>query len=274
MTTFLISALLLAGCLSKASDGGKVIARFDGTTITDKQFTRKVASLPKDVKAYALGHKRDFLEDMISEHYLLKEAQRRGIEKNPEVRELIESAQKKIITAKLIEIEVDKKITLDSAEAQTYYDEHKEEFMTPLTLRASHILVKTEVEAGALKAELQAGGDFENIARKNSLDATAIRGGDLGFFQKGQFLPEFEQVVFAMNKGELKGPVHTQFGYHLIKLTDRLEPALRSFDSVKPLIGQRLANLKRSRLFKTFISGLKKDLKPNIDEQALESTGD
>ena len=92
--------------------------------------------------------------------------------------------------------------------------------MTPLLLKASHILVKTAEEAEAIRKELEAGADFEEMARKNSLDSTAIRGGDLGFFQKGRFVPEFEEAVFQMKKGELSPVVQSQFGWHVIKVME------------------------------------------------------
>ena len=129
--------------------------------------------------------------------------------------------------------------------------------MTPLMARASHILVKTESEARSIKSELDAGSDFEELARKKSLDNTAIRGGDLGYFQKGQFVAEFEKAAFDMKKGQISEPVQTQFGYHIIKITDRMEPSLRDLNSVRMLVRERIIGEKKSKAFKELVQKAK-----------------
>ena len=255
----------------KKTDNSNVLARFDNETVTESEFLKKVAALPKAIQAVASDRKKDLVEDIAAEHFLLKEAKRRGLDKDPDVQDLLQTAQKKILIARLVEKEIDDKIRVDSQQIAKYYEFHQEEFMTPLLLRASHILVKTEEEANAVKAALDAGADFEETARQKSSDATAIRGGDLGFFQKGQFVPEFEQAVFAMKKGELSAPVKTMFGYHLIKLSDRVEPRLRELKAVSNIVEERLVREKRSKTFKEFVAKLKGNTKVEIDEKALEA---
>ena len=201
--------LALSGCLSLKSDNSKVLARFDGTVVTENQFLRKVQGLPKTIQTAAMTRRKDLLQDIADEHFLLKEALRRNLDKEPDVKDLLDVARKKILVAKLVQEDVDEKIHVDSQDVAKYYEFHREEFMTPLLLRASHILVKTEEEASSLKSQIDAGGDFEELARQHSIDSTAIRGGDLGFFQKGQFVPEFEAAVFALKKGEVSSPVKT-----------------------------------------------------------------
>ena len=89
-----------------------------------------------------------------------------------------------------------------------------------MKVRASHILVKTEKEANEVVYDLMTGKSFEDIAKLKSLCPSKKNGGDLGFFGKGMMVPEFEKAAFAMKKGETSKPVKTQFGWHLIKLTD------------------------------------------------------
>ncbi len=264
-----ILLFILSGCAQKPV--GKVLARFDGAVITEDEFVKKIEGLPRQLRGLALQRKREFIEDMATEHYLLKEARRQRLSSQPEVREVLRLAQKKIVIAKLIEVEVDKKITIAPEEASEYYEAHKDEFMTPLLLRASHILVKTPEEADAIRNELLGGADFEELARKRSTDTTAMRGGDLSFFQKGQFVPEFEQAVFALKKGELSGVVKTQFGYHVIKLTDRIEPTLRDFKAVRPIVEERLLNEKKTKTFKSLVQRLRGNSKIDVDEKALEA---
>jgi peptidyl-prolyl cis-trans isomerase C len=89
-------------------------------------------------------------------------------------------------------------------------------------VRASHILVKTETEANDVMKKLNAGKEFADLARLYSTCPSGKKGGDLGFFGKGQMVKEFESAAFSMEKGQVtQKPVKTQFGYHIIKVTDK-----------------------------------------------------
>lgn len=88
---------------------------------------------------------------------------------------------------------------------------------------ARHILVATEAECLKLKADIEAGGDFAQIAKAHSQCPSGKRGGELGEFSRGQMVPEFDQVVFTNEVGKVHGPVKTQFGYHLVEVTKRID---------------------------------------------------
>ncbi len=87
-------------------------------------------------------------------------------------------------------------------------------------VRASHILVKTELEANSLLFDVKNGKSFEEIAKEKSICPSGKRGGDLGWFGRGQMVKEFENAAFSLKKGEFSRPVKTQFGWHIIKLVD------------------------------------------------------
>ena len=91
--------------------------------------------------------------------------------------------------------------------------------MTQATAR--HILVDSEEDCAALKSEIEGGADFADVARQHSTCPSGKRGGDLGQFGRGMMVPEFDEVVFSANIGEVQGPVETQFGFHLIEVTAR-----------------------------------------------------
>lgn len=86
---------------------------------------------------------------------------------------------------------------------------------------ARHILVANEEECNALKAKIEGGADFGDMARENSDCPSGQQGGDLGEFGPGQMVPEFDEVVFSADIGTVQGPVQTQFGYHLLEVTSR-----------------------------------------------------
>ena len=90
------------------------------------------------------------------------------------------------------------------------------------TVRARHILVNTEDEAWALKSRITEGESFEALASKYSKCPSSEKGGDLGYFNRGQMVPEFENVAFETPIGEVSDPVKTRFGWHLIKVTRKM----------------------------------------------------
>ncbi len=88
---------------------------------------------------------------------------------------------------------------------------------------ARHILVKTEEECINLKAEIEDGAEFGDLAKQHSQCPSSKQGGDLGEFGPGQMVKEFDTVVFSAPIGEVQGPVETQFGFHLLEVTDRTD---------------------------------------------------
>lgn len=86
---------------------------------------------------------------------------------------------------------------------------------------ARHILVDSEAKCNELKAEIEGGRDFADVARENSSCPSGKQGGELGSFGPGQMVPEFDEVVFSADLNKVQGPVKTQFGYHLLEVTDR-----------------------------------------------------
>jgi len=107
---------------------------------------------------------------------------------------------------------------------------------------ASHILVATEDAAAALRAELDGGADFAELAKLNSTDGSAASGGELGWFGLGMMVKPFEDAVVAMQPGEIAGPVQTQFGWHLIRLNETRAAALPPLDQMR---GELAAALER-----------------------------
>ena len=109
-------------------------------------------------------------------------------------------------------------IEVTDEEIQTYYD-------TLGKVEARHILVADEATANEVKKKLDEGADFAELAKEYSTDeGSAANGGDLGFFGKGEMVPEFEKAAFSMKKGEISAPIKSEFGYHIIEVTDIEKP--------------------------------------------------
>lgn len=118
----------------------------------------------------------------------------------------------------LIEKAALKDVKVTEEEVKTKYDEYQPE------IRASHILVEDEAKAKEIKAKLDAGEDFAELAKENSTDpGSAANGGDLDFFGQGAMVPEFEEAAYALEVGEISDPVQSQHGWHIIKVTEKKE---------------------------------------------------
>jgi peptidyl-prolyl cis-trans isomerase C len=113
------------------------------------------------------------------------------------------------------------------------YDDAAKQISGEQEVHARHILVETEDEAKAIKAELDKGADFAELAKKKSKDPGASDGGDLGFFTKEQMVPEFSDVAFKLNPGQISDPVKSQFGWHIIKVEEKRNRKPPEFDQVK-----------------------------------------
>ena len=161
-------------------------------------------------------------------------------------------------------------VEVNDAEAKIFYDENKEDFNKPEQVKASHILIKvaptatTEEKVAAktkidgLLKQVKAGGDFAALAKENSDDpGSKVMGGDLGFFDRSTMVKEFADTAFAMKVGQISNVVETQFGYHIIKVTDRKEGGLMPFGKAKADIVKTLENKKKGEMFKQLIEKLK-----------------
>jgi peptidyl-prolyl cis-trans isomerase C len=174
---------------------------------------------------------------------------------------------------KLLEGKFGDQVKVTDEDAQTFYDENKEKFETPQQARASHILINFESDdpnadpntakqqakekAEQILERVRNGEDFATLAKEYSTCPSAKDGGDLQFFRKGQMVPAFEQAAFALEIGQVSDIVETQFGFHIIKLTDKKEASTQSFEDVKDQIIQQLTMQKQSQLTKEYIDSLK-----------------
>jgi len=147
-------------------------------------------------------------------------------------------------------------------EIQKYYDQNKEaQFTTPEQRCVRHILFNKDQKEKAeeVKQQLENGGDFAKLAKENSQDpGSAEKGGDLGCLGKGETVPEFEKAAFEAEQGEIVGPIQTQFGYHLLEVTDIKSKQTRSLDDVESQIRSQLATEKQSEEFSKWIEEQKK----------------
>lgn len=132
-------------------------------------------------------------------------------------------------------------IEITDNEISQYYASHIKEFEHTESVRARHILTADANLAANVLKKIKDGGDFAEMAKQYSEDTAKETGGDLGYFEKGKMIPEFESAVFALKPGEVSNIVKTQFGYHIIKVEDRKPAYTESLDDAKTRIKDKIA---------------------------------
>ncbi|MBD3917583.1 peptidylprolyl isomerase [Paenibacillus sp. PR3] len=160
-------------------------------------------------------------------------------------------------------------VKITDSEISSYYNQNKDSFNTPEQVKASHILVDTKAEADAIYTQLKNGADFAQLAQEKSIDTgSGVGGGDLGYFERGMMVTEFEDAAFSLKVGEISSPVQSQFGYHIILVTDHKAAVTKTLEDVKDQIKETLTSQKIYELSQTFVS----DLRAKADIKNLLTT--
>jgi peptidyl-prolyl cis-trans isomerase C len=236
-------AILAAACAQKNGDSADAkksdsVAVVDGYPISRAMYDEYVNTVSNGAANLTAEQRAGLLENLIRGQLLAKQADVSGAAREEKTRAALELQRLNIMsqaaTAKFLE---DKKPT--DAELRAEYDQRLAT-MEKKQYRASHILVKSEDEARSIIAQLNAGGNFAAIARAKSLDTVSKeKGGDLEWFAPGSMTPEFANAITSLGKGGTSaGPVKTEYGYHVIRVTDIRDTVAPTFESVKDQMAQ------------------------------------
>ena len=229
------AALVFAASLAVTVAGAQepaVVATVNGEPVTETDLDVAIADLndqfaqlPEDQRRAAA------LSAVIEIRLLAAEAEKAGLADSDEFTRRLAMLRQRALHSAYIEQEIAATVTDEAVRAR--YDKQVAETPATNEVRARHIIVETEDEAKAIIAELDAGGDFEAIAKEKSKDGAAAQGGDLGYFAEGRMVPEFEQAAFALDVGKYSTePVKTQFGWHVIKVEDKRAQQPPAFEQV------------------------------------------
>ncbi len=279
ITVFVLLMMALVACQKKEAGQttgptGPFLAKVGTTAITKADYDREFAALPDYAQQMFKGEegKENFLNEIVKKEILYQEALKKGLDKTPEFKQKVEDFKKLTLISELIGQEVMSKSKVSDQEVKDFYNKHKEDLATTTQIRASHILVRTEAEANNVLERLKKGEKFETLAKELSIDKeSAKQGGDVGFFGRGQMVPEFERAAAGLKVGEISGPVKSQFGYHIIKVTARKTGPTLPFDRVKEVIAQKLAGEKQKEAFDKYIDDIKKNYNVTINKEALKA---
>ena len=245
-----------------------ILASFGGQTITLGEFNQLWEEVPKEYKLQL--DKSMVLDQVISEKLLIQEAKNMGLEKDNDVLEQIKKMTEQILVQVLIEREILDKVDVNDEEISEYYEENKVSFTEKEQIHLYNILLESEEEAQDILEQLKAGGDFSEITKEKSTGPSAAQGGDLGYLTKGTIIPEIEEVVFALEVEELSEVVKTDFGFHILKITEKKPETVKALEEVKEEIIQTLLPTKQKEAFDNLLEELKGKVEIEINEKLLE----
>src|SRR5215472_14960566 len=229
------SLLSLALLAAPVRSEDKVLAKVNGTEIRQSDVALAEEELGQSLAQMDPATKdENVLAFLIDLKIVAKAAEDRKIADTDDFKRRMAFTRNRLLMDSLLASE-GKAATTDDAMKKVYEDASKQ-ISGEQEVHARHILVETEDEAKAVKAELDKGADFAELAKKKSKDPGASDGGDLGFFTKDQMVPEFSEVAFKLEPGKVSDPVKSQFGWHIIKVEEKRRRKPPDFDQVKAQI--------------------------------------
>ena len=214
-----------------------------------KQEVKKLALNPEDAK---VKEQEDIIKKNMGDEATFQDTLKQQGMTEPELRNFLAVYDK--ITGE---------VKVNDTDIKAFFDKNIEYYSQPESVKARHILVKTEDEANAIITQLKAGINFEQLAKEKSIEPGANEsGGDLGTFTKGKMVPEFETAAFAQEVGTFStAPVKTEFGYHVIKVEAHTGASAPDYAKVKDKVGQDALNQTKDAKFQTYFDDLRKKAK-------------
>ena len=259
-----------------ASQADPIVVAAGDVAIRQSEFESALKTLPEQYQQYASGPgKKQFAEDYLRMKMLASAGMKAGLDKDPDVVQQLSLMKENLVANAQLQ-KIEKGITITDEDLKKSYETNKAQYEQ---VKARHILIafkgspaaqegkpelteeQAKTKAEELRKAIVAGtAKFEDVAQKESDDVgSGSRGGDLGEFNRGQMVPEFEKAAFEAKVGDVTPVVRTQFGYHIIKVD---EHGSTSFDQVKPTL-ERTARQER---LQAELEKLKNAAKPTFNE--------
>jgi len=246
---------------------GDVLARVGQWSITKSEFQERLQAL-KDVipETYDVNdpeNKKFILDELIRQELMVQEAQRRGLDQDPDIKLAVDEFRRTLLVRQLADQIVSNAPAANVEQARQYYEENQAD-LTEWRLR--EIVVDSEEAAKAILIEILQGADFASQARTKSKSSTAIKGGDLGYIAEFDF-PQQQQAVLTMNPGDVSSVISGPNGFYILKLEDkRLQP----FEAVQEEIVAGLTLLNQQQAIMTLLEELEQKIAVYRNEQFFE----
>lgn len=249
-----------------------ILAVVNGTEIRRSEVVESARSLPPEYQAQIDRILPALVERYVDLKLLGDRAEASGLADDPEVKETLSRLQQDVVREVYLQRYLKERVTEEAL--QTRYQDFLKANPPQPEVHARHILLPTKEEAQAVIEQLNSGKDFAAVAEEMSKGGSAKNGGDLGYFLKGDMVPEFTEAAFALQPGETsKEPVETQLGWHVIKVEDRRDRQPPSFDEVKGNLESEAQQELVTALIQELREGAKVDIKAPPAPEAPEADG-
>lgn len=262
----LVAATLAFSPLAAVAADDAVVAKVDGVDIKQSDLDFAASEVGPRLGNYGPEDRRRVLMQYVIENELMAAA---GDKDKLNAAEAFQRRLKYHQRQALRDAFFDQKIrnAVSEDEARKVYDERIKQVKPEQEIHARHVLVATEAEAKEIAERLNKGEDFAVVAKEKSKDVNA-EGGDLGFFGRGQMVKPFEDAAFALEVGKISAPVQTPFGWHIIKIEEKRDRALPSFDQVKEAIVGQLVQQKAQEI----VTGLRDGAKIEVLDPEIKKS--
>ena len=217
-----------------------IVANVNNEDISLETMIHAMNELPPEIQSQPfMSYYEDLLERVIDIKLFAQEGKKMKLNEEPSVRAAIDFVIEKVLMQAFLSKYIQENIKEENLKAS--YNNFIADETSREEIKASHILVDTEIEAIDIINMLNDGEDFAELAKNKSTGPSGPSGGDLGWFKRGQMVPPFEKAAFSLNKNEITQlPVQTQFGWHIIKIFDKRIPEAPSYESMKSKLIQDL----------------------------------
>lgn len=249
------------GAEKKAAPGEVILAELGDEKITLEDFNSFISSLPENVQAGARAQKNDVLDTLISRRLIYRRAKSLGLSKRKSAKAFIVRARREIMIRTVLG-DLGKEWKISEKEVKDEYENNKEKYQSIGKVTAAHIMALTEKEARDLLGKLDRGGDFTELAKKYSLAPERGNGGSLGEMTKGQHLKTglpaiIEETAFMLKAGTYSGVIKSQFGWHVVRTSEKSESRRIPFEEVRVSIEKSPEVDKRTKGMKKMLKQLK-----------------
>ncbi len=236
-----LAAIAAAGLLmaAPAFSDDKAAAKVNGVAIPQALVDMQVKDATSQGQPDSPELRSAIVDQLINIELLSQEASKKGLDQQQDFKEQMELIRKSTLARAFVQ-DYFKDHPISEDKLKQEYDNMKAKLGTS-EYKVSHILVATQEEAKAIEAQLKKGAKFDKIAKEKSTDpGSKERGGDLGWVTPSNFVEPFAKAVTSLKKGQLSGPVQTQFGWHVIKVVDVRNLVVPPFDQVRDNLRQNM----------------------------------
>jgi len=272
----IILAVFLLGC----SKSNRVVIQVGSDKITLKELKTRLKEIPDTYKNYlnTYSGQKQFIDLIVRERILIEMAKKQKLNNKDEIKKAIKNFkddykrrikefQENLIATELMKELYNKKFTPTETELRNYYEKNKSDFLNPVKIRLSHILVQTQQEADEVYKRLKSGENFKKLAKTVSIDPSSnINGGELGVFKKSEIFIEFLPFLEKLKIGNFSPPIKTSFGYHIIKKDDEILLPSQNYEEAKSDIRQSIIKEK----FEQWLEQKKIELGVKVDYNLLK----